>query len=132
MKIDVKKLFNDYGLDVESSARKLFPRNNYPVKALSRVFKKQALLNSKQMFILADILNLTVSELYQVEKEDLKTDTVKLSYPGNIRIELSRKSGVTLVYFPDRKQPVELWHGLEISLEEYLQKIDLLIKNSNT
>ena len=122
MKINVKKIFNDHRLDVETSARKLFPRNNYPAKALSRVFKNQSLLNSKQLVVLSELTGLTVDQLYAPDKGAVLLNEIKVVLPNNVRAMVDTDVGVTRIY-KDSKEPLEIWHGNDIKIGDYFTKL---------
>ncbi len=129
MKVNVKKIFNDYRLDVEILARQLFPKNTYPVKALSRVFKNQALLNSSQLYTLAEAIGANVSDLYKIGKEsklNKQGGTVRVSVGGG---------GVAQLHLRELKPRTThggntFYHDKNIPLNDYIDKIHFLIKNS--
>jgi len=135
MKVNVKKIFNDYRLDVEVEARKLFPKNTYPVKALSRVFKNQALLNSTQLYILAESIGVSVSELYfldETNKLHAKNGVLRIGLGGGVVATLKIKAnfkGQALDALSSIKGKV-FYHSSEIPLSDYINKIHSLIKNS--
>lgn len=70
--IDVRRIAEAAGLDIQQVAEHLFPDIKHPRKALVRVINGESLLNSDQLSKLASMAGCSVSDLYGGTKWSMK------------------------------------------------------------
>lgn len=66
-KFNINKVIEAYNLDLESTAKVLFPRVKYPKAALDRILKGEASLDVEQLEALAAYIGVVVTDLFGLE-----------------------------------------------------------------
>ena len=67
-KLDLEQIIEDYGLDREELAKRLFPTNIQYTRALSDLSKRVRGLRLDQLYVIADAAGVTPQELFQHTK----------------------------------------------------------------
>jgi len=125
-KINLYKLIEDYVLDEDQLAKRLFPENKQPKMALRRVMFGDGKLDEDKIQLLSKITNIPIPDLFMGWSG--KADVGMLVFSkGNYRAELSQDSWVTRLYYRDEILCEEvIAHGL-IPLKDYLDGLDDLV-----
>lgn len=129
--INVQEIIDKYSLDGKVVAELLFPDNKYPVPALKRVIIGEMNLDSDQLHKLASLAGVTVSELYNNDWEFIRGETNTITFiaaNGSYRAILDLNTWVTRIFDTESLFHESIIHGGAISLGEYLNKLDSIIK----
>jgi valyl-tRNA synthetase len=127
MRIDLKAIVEQSGIDFNSFALALFPHNKHSHMALRRAMDKNTMLNESQVYLLAKMLD--------VEIQDLYTSGWKLKANGSLftftkdgyTAVLDRAKSKTSIYGFDKACELEHKFIDSISLSDYLSLIQSII-----
>jgi hypothetical protein len=64
MRIDLRKIIDQYDLPVTKVCKTLFPEKMYPMNSTRRVLKGSQDLNSEQIYRLAKDFNITIDQIF--------------------------------------------------------------------
>lgn len=124
----LKDFLAHHGLEPGFVARELFPDNKFPTKALDRVLKNQAYLNSEQVSRLAALARVPVSHVFNAQqwRQEMRSGQL-LFYRADYRAELDQTKWTTRLFHRDSLFHIEMLHSRALTLREYLDHLDLLI-----
>lgn len=129
MNVNVKKIIEDSGVDTATVAKALFPENNFPKPALSRVLNGEALLNTVQVEALAKLTHRQVGELFDVDgwvNKGSDGNCLKLTRNGyTATLDFDRWTSVIVT--PDGNVLDTLLHSKSIKLSEYVDMLNTII-----
>lgn len=132
--IDLKKLMDSHGLKKRDVATQLFPGIKYPVLALNRVLKGEALLDTDQISKLAAILKVPISTLFnektQWEMQGTKTGITLTT--GKYRAELDTNTWLTRVFANDTLFHEAILHNGRIYLSEYIEMLNQIVDKNES
>lgn len=129
-KLELQKIIERYELDVHEIAKKLYPLAKYPKLAIDRVLSGEALLNSEQVSLLANIVGVPINFLYSgggwtwngTAKESLLSFSTE-----EYNAELNTDTWVTKIYHKGSLFHDAIIHGGSVPLSEYLAILSNLI-----
>ena len=129
-KIDLSKIIDENKLDKKEIAKQLFPSNQFPMMALTRIVKGEAFLNSEQLSKLSLILDVEVSALYSGADWALSSSEDTISFKkGTFTSLLCTKTFTTRLYDGETLFHEQILHKTSISLSEYTEDLNAIIKN---
>lgn len=98
-KINLKKVLDETGIEVNKAAEELFPGNAHPRRAINRVFREDALLDSDQISKLSAMTKIPIDKLFEdkFNHTDDGTDEI-LIYTENYRAKLNTKDYTVTVF----------------------------------
>ena len=127
---DLNKIMEVHKLEVHKVAKHLFPANKYPKLALDRILKNEAFLDTNQLSRLAQLIGTSIENLYSNNEWSMKTKKGLLHFTSDkYTAELNTNSWTTKIYSDGSIFHEEVIHNGSITLSEYLQKLNQLIKN---
>ncbi len=127
--IDIDQIANISGLSVNEIAKELFPNNNYPTQAMSRVRKGKADLSVPQLITLSEITGISIDDIlngaqWQSVQSKLPEFKFKL---GDYTVLIDTKDWrVTLFDLDSKIHETMLVHRL-ISLSDFLSGMSDII-----
>lgn len=133
-KIDIYKFIDEHGLDRKEIETLLFPTAKHPYYALNRVAKGEGLLDSEQIFKLAERAGVSVSDLYdhnQWKFHSGNDDPDRMFFEnGDYKAILDRKTWITKIFRKD-----SMFHESVISpgttaLSVYLGELDRIVEEN--
>ena len=133
-RINIYKFIDDHGLDRREVETLLFPNAKHPYYALNRVAKGEGLLDSEQLYKLAEMAGVSVSDLYEHKKWKNKVvpqgNTVVFEN-GDYKAILDRDTWITKLF-----QKESMFHESVITsgattMGDYLDQLDRIIDEHN-
>lgn len=127
--IDLRRIIEQNHLDWGEISTELFPKNKQPRRALDRVAKGEALLDSEQISRLATLLGVEIQDLYAgyewkaTSKPGLMTLTT-----DKFRAEIDTKNWILKVYANDKLFHDEVLMSPTIQLSELLKNLNQIIE----
>lgn len=130
--INLEAIVKKYDLDKKELAAQLFPGNKFPRVAFKRVLLGEAELNASQISKLALWVGVEISDLFLTGSQGWKkTSTMGVITLSNglYKAELDTTAWITRVFHNDSLFHESIIHSGTTPLSEYLNKINLIIKN---
>ena len=129
--VDIQKIIDQHGLDVDHVAEQLFPGHKYPRLAYNRVKHGKGTLDTNQVSKLALLTGRSISSLYSGEEWKAKTkENLHVFTNGEYRAELDTQTWVTKIFHNNSLFHEAIIHSSTIPLQEYLMEIDkIILKN---
>lgn len=126
-KIDLQKIIESNGLDPKVLASELFPKNKYPIPALTRILEGKAELDSSQISKLASLLGSNIDELYNSGWKAKGKNNILHFSRDNFRAEFDLNSWSTRIFEDDSLFHESIIHQKSISISDYISDLDELI-----
>lgn len=128
IKIDV--LIKRYGWDRDEIAGVLFPLNKFPVLALRRISKGDAVLDSAQLLDLSKFTGVPISDLFSASEWVSEVVEGQLIFKcGDYRAILNRQTWVTRLIEGADKLVDEFLLSPALTVPEYIANLDEKILN---
>lgn len=129
---NVNAIIEKYNLDAKTVASELFPKNDYPMMALSRVIKGEALLNTEQVSKLSFLTGVPIDKLFDggswVNIPRKAEDKTLIFENGEYHAHLDRETWITKVYHKNSVfHESVITDGKSLPLSEYFNELDNLI-----
>ena len=132
-RIDIYEFIDSHGLDRKEVESLLFPNAKHPYYALNRVARGEGLLDSEQIYKLAEMAGVSVSDLYEHKKWKTKPMQEKtlVFENGDYKAVLDRETWITKLF-----QKGSMFHESVItsgttSLEKYFDELDRIVDEHN-
>lgn len=127
--IDLRRIIEQNHLDWGEISTELFPKNKQPRRALDRVAKGEALLDSEQISRLATLLGVEIQDLYMGYewKATSKPGLITLT-TDKFRAEIDTKKWSLKVYASDKLFHDEVLMSPTIQLSELLKNLNQIIE----
>lgn len=128
-KIDIYKFIDDHGLDRKEVEQHLFPTAKHPYYALNRVQRGEGLLDSEQLYKLAEMAGVSVSELYENGKWKTDSDEDNMIFEnGDYKAILNRTTWVTKIFKKDSKFHESVLTPGTTTVSQYLRELDRIVE----
>lgn len=131
-KIDIYKFIDDHGLDRKEVETALFPTAKHPYYALNRVARGEGLLDSEQLYKLAEMAGVSVSDLYdhkQWKVPERNDDPNKMIFEnGEYKAVLDRGTWITKIFRKDSMFHESVITSGTTALSVYLQELDRIVE----
>lgn len=130
-KVDLGKIIKDHKLSKKELANELFPKNGYPVMALTRIIKGEALLDTDQISKLSSLTGVSINDLFSKEKwKQIKKAENYIFTCGDYKAILNSKDWITKIYRNGSLFHEEVIHKKTIPLSEYFDSLNSIIIKS--
>lgn len=127
-KINIYKFIDDHGLDRKEVETLLFPTAKHPYYALNRVAKGEGLLDSEQLYKLAEMAGVSVSDLYDSKKWKMKSDANTVTFESeDYKAVLDQKTWITKIFKKDSMLHEAVICPGTTPLSEYLGELDKIV-----
>lgn len=124
MRFDLKKILKNAGLSEKEVARELFPLNNHPVQAFSRILNGTSKLDTDQVIKLSALSGMSISEMFGEAKTMDYTKGTHRIVTDMFTAELDFNNSRTRVYVGGSLRTELLLHTPSITLSEYILAIE--------
>ena len=128
MRIDLEKLIQKYSLDKKVLEELLFPLNKHQALALRRAIIGDTSLVDEQISKLASLIGVSRDALYVDEWKHVVKGTMQVFESEDYRAELNMENNMTRIYHKGSLKHTAILHNGAISLEDYFQKLNSIIK----
>jgi len=130
--INLKEIIEKSNLDINDVAIQLFPGNKYARLALNRILSGKAVLDADQISKLSLLANIPISQLYENWKATYNGDKGVHTFTyGDFTAYLDTNKWVTRIFHKNSKFHESFIHSGSIKLSEFLDNINIQIKNFN-
>ena len=129
--IDIYKFIEDHGLDRKEVETLLFPTAKHPYYALNRVARGEGLLDSEQLFKLAEFAGVSVAELYDESRWKTTSKDEDLVFEnGDYKAVLDRDTWITRIFRKDSMFHESIITSGNTPLRAYLAELDRLVEEN--
>tara|TARA_R110002073_G_scaffold41011_9_gene116267 strand:- start:258 stop:725 length:468 start_codon:yes stop_codon:yes gene_type:complete len=130
--INLDRIIKSKNLDKKELAQRLFPDNKYAALALNRVIKGDGFLDSKQISLLSELVNIPIGKLFTGAGWDLKSGRGLLIITSDdFRAELDRDTWVTKVFENGSLFHESIIHSRNVPLSAYLAELTKIVDHQN-
>ena len=106
---NLTKIIEHYNLNTEQVASALFPKVQYPMRALTRIINNEAYLDTEQLQALAELAGVLVSDLFQINSWKSKSENGCLVFEhDNIKAKLNYNGILLTLYINNKPVKQEL------------------------
>lgn len=128
-KIDLSAIIEDYSLDKEELARRLFPAHAHPRHAIRDVIKGVLDLRVAQLSVLSDMAGVSVPELFKVSGWGSLVSNDRFTFTRkNYRVTIDKQTWETKIMHDGSMFSQEVLVNKAIPLSEFLAYVDETIK----
>ncbi len=130
--LNLKEIIEKHSLDVKEVAEQLFPKNQYPSLALSRIISGKALLDTDQVSKLSLMTGVPIECLYSGGEWKINTSENLMTFEtGEYKAELDTEKWVTKVFHKQSLIHETIIHSGSIALSIYLRELtEVIIKHN--
>lgn len=128
-KFDINKIIKRYNLDVTEVADALFPSVRYRKQALERILRGEASLDTEQLYALAELAGVLVSDFFSVDSWKASTENGALTFTKNEYKVKINYDGAWLSIYKDNNLIKQEMFTPSLTLEDFITHINNLIKN---
>lgn len=127
---NINNVISHYKLDVESTAKILFPNAKYPKLAFDRIIKGESALDTTQLERLASYIGVIVSDLFLAEDwKGITEDGCLVLHKGDYKAKLNYKGVYLSLYKNDELIAQKISNIPDMTIQEFINYLDNLIKN---
>lgn len=127
--LNIEKIIQDSGLDINAVAAELFPKNKYPTLALNRVFANESQLDVDQLAKLAALLGVPTYRLLRDNTWEIKSkgkDVLEMRM-GDYKVLINYKENNSKIFHKGSLFHETLLHKNSIPLSQYISSINQII-----
>lgn len=130
-RIDIYKFIDDHGLERKEVENLLFPTAKHPYYALNRIARGEGLLDSEQLYKLAELAGVSVSALYDHKKwkqrKNVEGKTLVFEN-GEYKAILNRETWITKIFQKDAMFHESVVTPATTTLTEYFSELDRIVE----
>lgn len=132
--IDLNKIIEDKGLDVNELSQQLFPEHKHPRLALNRVISGDSTLNADQISKLSALVDIEIGELFEPSNwrtVPMNVATSEIVFEnGDYKAVLNIDTMVTRIMHKKSLIHEQVLSSNSITLNEYLTQLNNIILKS--
>lgn len=129
--IDLENLIKDSGLSKFEIACRLFPSNKFPEASLQRVIKGDSYLDTQQIILLSNMLNVPVVDIFENTWKSNFNKGLHVLTNGDYKAVLDIENRHTRIYHKETLFFDTILHSVSIPLDEYLEILNKQIEKHN-
>lgn len=129
--LDLENLIKKSKMDRLVLAKRLFPKHKHPSMALSRVEEGKGLLDSAQLILLSEILQVGVDQLFTGSQWGAAVSKGKGVFElnsGEYTAHLDIPNQTTKLFHKGSEFHETVLHSVAIPLDAYLASLDMIIR----
>lgn len=121
---DIKKVIEDYNIDITKLATVLYPLAKYKKQAFDRVLRGESFLDVNQLYKLAEYLSINVSDLFKDKNTVVFSDTKILYGELSAVFDVSKK----MIFFYNGNELIEksITDTKFVTIDELIEKFNTL------